>query len=139
MPNLPLELLNRRYRHRYLTKLDGRARVRGHSVYVVTLAELGPPPIVYSGGYDLLSTVRAWIDAESGALWRAEVQLKQFKNTTWPSRLRVEFAVDKGLEIMVPIEMREDFFVDLGSGRGHHTYANFRRFQTSARIVPPPG
>jgi hypothetical protein len=50
----------------------------------------------------------------------------------------VEFAFDKGLGVMVPIEMREDFFVDLGSGRGQYTYSNFRRFQTSARIVPPP-
>ena len=138
MPNLPLELLNRRYRHRYETRLDGRGRVRGHAVNVVVLAEIGPPPIVYNGGYNLQTTVRAWIDAESGALWRAEVRMKRFDSKEIPSRLRVEFAVDKGLAILVPIEMREDFFVDLGSGRGHHTYANFRRFQTSARIVPPP-
>ena len=39
---------------------------------------------------------------------------------------------------MVPTEMREDFFVDLGWGRGQHTYSNFRRFQTAARMVPPP-
>ena len=138
MPNLPLELLNRRYRHRYETRLDGRGRVRGHAVNVVVLAEIGPPPIVYNGGYNLQTTVRAWIDAESGALWRAEVRMKRFDSKEIPSRLRVEFAVDKGLAILVPIEMREDFFVDLGSGRGQHTYSNFRRFQTSARIVPPP-
>jgi hypothetical protein len=138
MPNLPLELLNRRYRHLYQTALDGRERVRGHAVYVVALEEIGPPPIVYNGGYNLQTTVRAWIDAESGALWRAEVRMKRFDSKEMPSILRVEFAIDKGLQIMVPIEMREDFLVDLGTGRGHHTYSNFRRFQTSARIVPPP-
>lgn len=137
MPNLPLELLNRRYRHRYDARLDGRERVRRHAVDVVALAEIGPPPIIYNGGYNLQTMVRAWIDAESGALWRAEVRMKRFGSREMPSRLRVEFAVDKGLAIMVPVEMREDFFVDLGSGRGQHTYSNFRRFQTSARIVPP--
>ena len=137
MPNLPLELLNRRYRHRYTSKLDGRERVRGHAVDVVALEEIGPPPIVYSGGHDLKSMLRAWIDADSGVLWRAEVRLRRFKNPE-TSRLRVEFALDKGLDVIVPIEMREDFFVDLGTGRGHYTYSNFRRFQTSARIVPPP-
>ena len=136
MPNLPLELLNRRYRHRYTSKLDGRERVRGRAVDVMALEEIGPPPIIYSGGQDLRSLVRAWIDTESGALWRAEVLLKRFNNDA--SRLRVEFARDKGLDVIVPIEMREDFPVDLGKGRGHYTYANFRRFQTSARIVPPP-
>jgi len=137
MPNLPLALLDRRYRHRYLAKLDGRERVRGHAVNVIALVEFGPPPrIVYSGGHDLRSMVRAWIDTQSGAVWPAEVRLKRFNNET--SRLRVEFVRDKGLDVIVPIEMREDFPIDLGSGRGHYTYANFRRFQTSARIVPPP-
>lgn len=137
-PNLPLELLNRRYRHRYSTSFDRRDRVRGHAVDVVELTELGPPPIVFNGRYDLQTTVRGWIDAGSGALWRAEVRLKSFNGSETPAKLRVEFAIDKGLQIMVPTEMREDFYVDLGSGRGHHTYSNFRRFQTSARIVPPP-
>ncbi len=137
MPNLPLELLNRRYRHRFTTRLDGRERVRGRAVDVVALEEIGPPPIVYSGGHDLKSSLRAWIDAESGVLWRGEVRLRRF-NVPEASRLRVEFARDKGLDIIVPIEMREDFFVDLGEGRGQYTYSNFRRFQTSARIVPPP-
>lgn len=80
MPNLPLELLNRRYRHRYASRLDRRERVRGHAVDVVALEEIGPPPIVYSGGHDLQSMVRAWIDTESGALWRAEVRMKRFNN-----------------------------------------------------------
>lgn len=141
MPNLPLELLNRRYRHRYDSTLDGRERVRGRAVNVVSLTELGPPPIVFNNGHggDIQTTVRGWIDAESGALWRAEVRMKRFNTNATRSKLRVEFAVDKGLGIMVPIEMREDFLAVLGTGRGHYTYSNFRRFQTSARIVPPPG
>ncbi len=138
MPNLPLELLNRRYRHRYFARLDGRERVRGRAVNVIALEEFGPPPrIVYSGGYDLQSRVRAWVEVDTGVLWRAEVRIKHV-NAAEISRLRVEFTLDKGLAVMVPTEMREDFAVALGEGRGHYTYANFRRFQTSGRIVPPP-
>ena len=138
MPNLPLELLNRRYRHRYFARLDGRERVRGHAVNVIALVEFGPPPrIVYSGGYDLQSRVRAWVEVDTGVLWRAEVRFNHV-NAAEISRLRVEFVLDKGLNVMVPTEMREDFGVDLGKGRGHYTYANFRRFQTSVRILPPP-
>ena len=37
---------------------------------------------------------------------------------------------------MVPLEMREGFFTRTGSGDGRATYRNFRRFGTSARIVP---
>ena len=138
MPNLPLELLDRRYRHRYDIKLERSERVRGHAAHVISLEELGPPPIVFNDGLNLQSLVRAWIDADTGALWRAEVRMRQHNDREISSKLRVEFAYDRTLDMFVPIEMREDFAVDLGSGRGHHTYWNFRRFQTSARIVPPP-
>lgn len=41
---------------------------------------------------------------------------------------------------MVPSEMREDFGVANvpSGGTGVAKYSNYRRFQTSARIVPPP-
>jgi hypothetical protein len=32
--------------------------------------------------------------------------------------------------------MREEFYTTTGRGDGHATYRNFRRFGTSARIVP---
>ncbi|MFA5911018.1 MAG: hypothetical protein WC815_19755 [Vicinamibacterales bacterium] len=138
IPNLPLEMLGGKYRHRYAITVDGRTKVRGHAVDVLELVELGPPPIVYNGGYDLQSRLRAWIDAQTGALWRAEVVMKGKAETRKPSKVRVEFAEDRNLKVLVPIEMREEFSVTNGSGRGVATYSNFRRFQTSARIVPPP-
>lgn len=92
---------------------------------MLDLVELGPPPIVYNGGYDLQSRVRAWIDARTGALWRAEVVMKGQAEILRPSKIRVEFAEDRNLQILVPIEMREEFYAG--------------RFQTTARIIPPPG
>ncbi len=42
--------------------------------------------------------------------------------------------------MLVPTEMRETFPVEQpAAGTGVARYSNFRRFQTSARIVPPPG
>ena len=51
----------------------------------------------------------------------------------------VDFRENTGLGLMVPTTMREEFFA--GPGRrawGDASYSNYRRFQTSARIVPPP-
>ena len=39
---------------------------------------------------------------------------------------------------MVPRTMTEVFSVPRGRGEGRATYSNFRRFGTSARIVPQP-
>jgi hypothetical protein len=50
---------------------------------------------------------------------------------------RVEFAEHKNLGLLVPTEMRETFpVVQPAKGTGVAKYSNFRRFQTSARIVP---
>jgi hypothetical protein len=138
MPGLPLELLSPVYRVRYDIKSGGRERVRGRDTQVLTFAERGLPPIIFSADNNLQSSVRAWIDERSGALWRAEVRVSGPKTREIPYRLRVEFDMNQALGLLVPVTMREEFWADLSTGRGDYTYSNFRRFGTSARIVPPP-
>jgi hypothetical protein len=138
MPNLPLELLGRKYRHRYDTVLKGRAKLRGQATDEVELTEIGEDPIVYNEGRQLKTRVRAWIDTSSGAVWRAEVELRVPGDNRNPTWLRVDFAVDKALQIMVPVTMRERFNFVADTGTSVATYTNFRRFQTSARMVPQP-
>ena len=136
MPNLPLELLSPKYRHRYETSLKGRSRVRDRSVDEVVLGELPGTPIIYNEGRQMQTTVHAWIDAETGALWRAEVELRVPGDNRNPAWLRVDFAEEKTLKILVPVTMRERFNWIADTGTTLASYTNFRRFQTSARIVP---
>lgn len=138
MPNLPLELLSRKYRHRYEATYRGRSRLQGRATDEVELVEIGARPIVYNEGRQLKTRVRAWVDVESGALWRAEVELKVPGDNRNPTWLRVDFAFDKTLQVMVPVTMRERFNSIADTGTSLATYTNFRRFQTSARIVPQP-
>jgi hypothetical protein len=136
LPNLPLELLGRKYRRRYEASHRGRTKLRGRVTDEVELVEIGETPIVYNEGRQLQTRVRAWIDAGSGALWRAEVELKVPGDNRNPTWLRVDFALDRELLIMVPVQMRERFNSIADTGTSLATYTNFRRFQTSARIVP---
>ena len=138
MPNLPLELLSKKYRHRYEVVHKGRSNMHGHAVNEVELSELGAEPIVFNEGRQMKTRLRAWIDARSGALWRAEVEMRVPGDNRNPAWLRVDFAVDKALQIMVPVTMRERFNSIADTGTSLATYTNFRRFQTSARIVPQP-
>ena len=138
MPNLPLELLSRKYRHRYDPSHQGRSKLRGRATDEVELVEIGETPIVYNEGRQMKTHVRAWIDSSSGALWRAEVDMRVPGDHRNPTSLRVDFALDKDLQILVPVTMRERFNWVADTGTSTATYTNFRRFQTSARIVPQP-
>jgi len=140
MPTLPLELLSGRYRHRFEITHAGSGKVRGRPVNLVDFSELGSASIIYTGGYEMQSRMRAWIDSGTGAVWRAEVVMRGLDKGRKASKIRVEFALEPKLQIIVPVEMREDFGVaNIGiGGTGVAKYSNYRRFQTSARIVPPP-
>lgn len=53
------------------------------------------------------------------------------------ARIRVEFERSAKLNLLVPIEMAETFFVEGGEpGTSSARYSNYRRFDTAARIVP---
>ena len=139
LPNLPLEFLHQRNRKRLLPRADGRERVHGvETVRLVFLERMTPTLIRNPNGSDMPSVIRAWVDPASGRLLRAEVstfvsaEVSEFENN-----IRVEFAQSKALGLLVPVEMREVFPVGPpATGTSVANYSNFRRFQTSARIVP---
>jgi hypothetical protein len=141
LPNLPLEFLHRRNRHRLVSRGDGNERVRGvGTVRIVFLERLSPTLIKNPDGSDMPSVVRAWIDPSDGRLLRAEVNtLAVFNARQFEHSVRVEFEPNKTLGLLVPSEMREVFPVGSGklaNGTSVASYSNFRRFQTSGRIVP---
>lgn len=116
-------------------------RVRGTRTAVVSFLEVRRPTLVKEPtGRNLVSSGRVWIEAATGTVWRIEwvYQAERREGNAPPPRLRVDFAPHRELGMMVPIEMTEVFAITGGRGEGRATYDNFRRFGTSARIVPQP-
>ena len=140
LPNLPLEFLHQRNRKRLVARLDAVERVRGvDTTQVVFIERMTPSLIQTPFGMDMPSVIRAWIDRH-GRLWRAEVKTFKGSSSLPASTLRVDFTMHKALGLLVPAEMRETFPVEQPSqGTGVARYSNFRRFQTSGRIITPPG
>jgi hypothetical protein len=140
LPNLPLEFLHRRNRQRFVVRADGRETVRGIRTSRILLLERMTPTVIQNRdtGGDLPSVVRAWVDSRDGRLMRAEVETFPSANARQSqSSLRVEFSENNTLGLLVPLEMREAFPAGKPlSGRAVARYTNFRRFQTSVRIVP---
>ena len=127
--------------HRFV--LRGEDMIQRTRAAVVEFVETARPTLVNDpGGQDLISRGRIWVDPASGAVWRIEWIYKadeRFATAAPQSSLRVDFAPNEALGMMVPQEMREVFAAFDGleaRGDGVATYRNFRRFGTSARIVP---
>ena len=142
MPTLPLDLLDSRHRDRLSSRLDGRERVRGTRTVRLVFQERGAPTLIRSGtdGRSLICRGFASIDPESGALWRAHVYYRELvanKQLHAPeAEIRVEFAPNAALGMLVPTEMHEVFAIESRLGAGRARYSNYLRFATSARIVP---
>jgi hypothetical protein len=130
-------LLHQRNAHRFTVRVDGQQHVRGKRTTRLVVVEMVSPTIIRSdSGADMQSTVTAFVEPD-GRLWRADVitvdRLK-FEHV-----VSVEFQPHRELGMLVPATMHEEFFAgDNRDARGDATYRNYRRFQTSARIVPQP-
>jgi hypothetical protein len=140
LPNLPLEFLHRRNRQRFVVRADGQETVRGMRTSRVVFLERLTPSLIQNRetGGDLPSVIRAWIDPRDGRLIRADVAtFAAVSARQSESSMSVEFGENKALGMFVPIEMRETFPAGKPlRGSAVATYTNFRRFTTSARIVP---
>ena len=139
LPNLPLEFLHRRNRQRFVAREDGQENVRGIRTSRVVFLEHMTPTLIRNRdtGGDIPCVLRAWIDPRIGRLMRAEIETFAPANTKQSeSLLRVEFSEIKALGMFVPTEMREVFPAGKPlRGTSVAKYTNFRRFQTSGRIV----
>ncbi|HET9704486.1 MAG TPA: hypothetical protein VFP85_10655 [Vicinamibacterales bacterium] len=142
VPTAPLEIIHPRNRAAHAYALEGSDRVRGVEAMVVSFTETARPTLVREpNGTYLISSGRVWIEPKSGSVrrveWSYQVE-KRSPRAPQPPQVRVEFGPNAQLGFLVPLEMRERFHTERGSGEGQATYKNFRRFGTSVRIVPQP-
>ena len=142
MPTLALELLDRRHRDRMAFRVAGTDTVRGVRTTRLAFEEKGAPTLITGEdeGRWVLSRGSGWLEATSGAIWRTQVFYRDYVPGEAVSAPEGEVSVDFGrhaaLGMLVPERMREIFHVTGGRGEGDAKYSNYRRFTTSARIIP---
>jgi hypothetical protein len=145
MPTLVLEFLHPRNRGRFVFRSVGRETVRGAQTTRIEFEEKGVPTIIRGkddGGWAMARGV-VWVATDTGAVWRAHLFYRHFLEALPEYRapeaaIEVDFVRNAGLGLLVPHEMREIFGAPMGHGEGLAKYSNYRRFTTSARIVPQP-
>jgi hypothetical protein len=142
MPVVPLEALGAQNHPRLIFTLKGTDRVRGTRTQRLDFEEFDEPTLVHDAdGRSMWSRGSVWVEPATGRLWRVELKVgpdepSQSQRPALESIVRVEFAMDRTLDMLVPIELVEEFWIPRGRGTGRARYTNFRRFETTARIIP---
>lgn len=141
LPNLPLEFLHPRNRHRLHQRIDAVEKIRGIETTLLVLQEHSTPTIIQRPeGGDMQSLVRAWVETKTGRLIRGEVRTRDARLgvlAAFDNVIRVDFRPDPKLGILVPYEMEEIFFAGrFRDGTGTARYSNYRQFRTAGRVVP---
>jgi hypothetical protein len=144
-PALVLEFFDRRNRGRIRFTKAGEETIAQTRVWMLRYEEQGQPALIQTPqGKDLPASGFAWVDPQTGALVRAEVNIKDFALPgfgTSKAQMRVEFKEDPRLKFWVPARLTERYEVArLGFITGEATYSNYRQFGTETRedFVPPP-
>jgi hypothetical protein len=133
VPLLAFHLLHPRNRGRFTYEKHGLERVTGRQLRRIDFTERVVPTIIQTSlGGDVPSRGSIWLDEATGAVYETVV----VDRDGGPARLEVTFTMDNTLGILVPQRMREVFPLSGAVGEGDARYSNFRRFTTSARIVP---
>jgi hypothetical protein len=139
-PSLVLQFLDPAYQGRFAFRSLGPERVNGLDTSKISFDEKVRPTVVRDEkGEDLSATGTIWIGRSDGAVARTSVSLRHRRSAR--ADLVVDYAHNSKLGMWVPVRMTERYAYLLGPTDERITctaiYSNFRRFETSARVLPP--
>ena len=128
-PILALVFLQPKYQPRFRFTRGARDRKAGEDVWIVNYQEVERPTLIRTigganGNGDAPARGRVWIDRGTGRVLRSEVSV----NT---SHIETTFAWDEGLQVAVPVEMRDSYNTGRIGYRVTASYSRFRRFGVS--------
>jgi hypothetical protein len=132
VPTFALEMMHPRYRDRFKVRRTGVDAVDGRSGWLIEFREQNRLTFVRTPeGTDQPSRVVALVDVQTGEVLRTVLTWEKLKGS-----ITVSYGHAPGIPVPVPIRMAESYVARNGAlVGGQATYANFRQFQTSARII----
>jgi hypothetical protein len=136
-PMFPLHFIEPGNQRRFTFALVGEETVDGAVSSKVGFEEQASPTFIQDGRRNVPSRGTMWI-ASGGAIMRTRLEVTD-RYGGMAALIVVNYRRDPKLEMLVPADMHEFYRVTrAGSERieCEATYSNFRRFETSGRIVP---
>jgi hypothetical protein len=133
VPTFALEMMNPRIRDRFRVRRTGADALDGRPGWLIEFREQERPTLVRTPEMrDQASRIVALVDMQTGEVLRTILTWDRVKGS-----IIVYYGHVPGIPVPVPIRMAERYVTRTGAlVAGEATYANFRQFETSARIIP---
>jgi hypothetical protein len=143
-PTLTIQFLDPSYVGRFEFTTAAKEKV-GEAGETVKLAfiERTTPTVIRSGSDDLPASGYIWIRPSDGAVVRTSLTVATPTGHGQPgvdARMVVEYGRHPAFDVWVPTRMSESYRDRVATGESVEctaTYSNFRRFETSVRLLPP--
>ena len=134
VPTFAFDLLSDRYRNRFSPQRSGIEAVEGRMAWVVEFRERDRPTIVRSpNGRDQPTRLRVVADPETGEIFQTTVTWDQAGGS-----ILVRYGHVPAVDVRVPMTMSDRFTMASSiEVIGDATYTNYRRFETSGRLITP--
>jgi hypothetical protein len=153
LPTFALNAMRPANQHRFRFSRRRAEVIAGETASVLEFREQIRPTLVTGlAGRDVPLRGQVWFDDRTGYIRRTSLDLRDHivatsdgdgereRDQELSSRITVDFAPGANVGVWVPIEMRERYDNSWGeTTTGHATYSNYRRFQTSVKLVRPGG
>jgi len=135
-PMFPLQFLEPPNQRRFTFTLAGAEQVSGVTTSKIKFEERARPTFIQDGRTDLPSHGEVCV-APDGSVMRTRLQI-QNADRYISAFVMIDYRREASLDMLVPAKMQEVYAAGTPYERvnGVATYSNFRRFETSARIVP---
>ena len=128
-------------RRRFTFELEGIEDTDAGTLWVVLYDERQTPALVRTPqGKSVPAGGRFWIESAGGRIVRTQLWLQAEPGPDSRKvdvNVAVSYARDNGLELWVPIEMREHYTTSDELLVATATYHNYRRFHVEARVFTP--
>lgn len=146
-PTMVVQFLSAKVQPRLRFERRGLDTIDGTAAWRLAFTEHARPTLIRSNGKDVRATGDVWMDATDGAIVRTLVNLSDTRSGL-KARIDVTYRRDSRFAVWVPSRMQETYE---RSGRAYYfgenrpftdridcvaTYTNFRRFETTVRLVP---
>jgi hypothetical protein len=152
-PTLVLQFLDPVYQPRFTFAVLGTDKVNGVEAWKLSFTERVLPTVIQTPTIDLPSSGVVWIEHASGAVARTTLTLTD-SSTNMHAQITVEYRFNSKLGVTVPTRMTEEYTQTIlanmaPAGEPQRvmtvreriecvaTYSNFRRFETTARMIVP--
>jgi hypothetical protein len=140
-PALALQFVDPSVQPRFNFTRRGRQIINGLVTWPIAFSERAAPTMITVDGRNALSTGMIWVTS-SGIVIRTRLELAD-PASHFRLGMGVSYGRDAKLGAWVPVRMEEAYSQSRNGGAVNEeiacsaTYSNYRRFETSARIVPP--